>query len=109
MKKFKFPKIKLKLVVGLSRYEKGKYEKAIKRNETEIKSIDYSLYTGYRRIDEQIEKIKKTGFNEESIKNVLSEDLIFLEARKKEINIEIANLKKYLSDKGYVYYEDKVL
>lgn len=102
MRKFKLPKIKFpkrKLVKGISAHKRNKFKKAIRRKEMEIKSIDYSLYTGYKRIDDLINDIKKIGFNEESFRKILSMDLIYMEAKKLELGIEITNLKRYLIEK----------
>lgn len=94
--KFKLPNFMTDF--GISRYRRNKIKKAINYKENELRGIEYTLCSGFRIIEQQITDVKKDGFNEENVRNILAKELNILSEHKNTLEIEVRNLKQYLSD-----------
>lgn len=100
MRKLKFKIPKITVVIGLSNYQKGKIKKALMLKTDELSSIEYTLCSGFKKIDLQIEEIRKSEINEENIRAVLSKDLKRLIEYQNTLELEVEILKRYISDDG---------
>lgn len=90
--------MKIMLFKGYSPYHLKKFKKSLKEKENLIRSLDYTIYAGFKKVDLQIEEIKKKGFNEVNVRNVLSKELNRLSEQRKILEIEFENLNKYIYD-----------
>ena len=96
MVKFKIPNFMVDF--GLSRYQRRKIKKAIKIKENELRGVEYTLCSGYKTIDLQIIEMREDGFNEDSVRAVLSKKLNILTEHRNTLKIEVENLERYLFD-----------
>lgn len=92
----------------MSSYQKNKIKKALKSKQEEVRDLDYTISSNFKKIELQINEIKKEGFTEENIRAVLSSNLKILIKKKNILKGEIQKLETYLAEDDDMKELDKL-